>query len=157
MSKNIVRLAKEFVIVFNDMVIARCTDFSLSLGDNKVDITSFDSDGFEEHIRDNKNWSISFGSMVTRDYGATAHGATGLGSGVFMNLFDHWATSASDYPSEIKIGDVDQDSPGTGNKYDYFEGNGTITLDIDGSVGDKATYSGTIQGSGKLERPVATS
>lgn len=154
-TKNIVRLAKEFVIVFNEMVIARCTDFSLSLGDSKVDITSFDSEGFEEHIRDNKNWSISFGSMVTRDYGETGHGSTGHGSGVFMNFFDHWATSASDYPSDIKIGDVNQASPGTGNKYDYFEGKGTVILDVDGAVGDKSTYSGTIQGSGKLTRPTA--
>lgn len=154
---NIVRLAKEFVLVFGNMVIARCTDFSLSLGDNKVDITSFDSDGFEEHIRDSKNWSISFGSMVTRDFGTPTAGATGYGSGVFMNLFDHWASSAGDYPAAIKIGDVNQASPGTGNKYDYFEGKGTITLDMDGSVGDKGTYSGSIQGSGKLSRPVAVS
>ncbi len=154
---NIVRLAKEFVLTFNDMVVARCTDFSLSLGDTKVDITSFDSKGFEEHVRDNKNWSISFGSMVTRDYGTPTAGATGYGSGVFMNLFDHWASSAGDYPVTVKLGDVDQSSPGTGNKYDYFEGKGTITLDMDGSVGEKATYSGEIQGSGVLKRPVALS
>lgn len=153
MSKNIVRLAKEFVLTFNNQVIARCDNFGLSLGKNIIDITSFDSDGFEEHISDNRNWSISFGSMVTRDHGTG--GATGYGSGVFMSLFDHWAGSASDYPVDIKLGDTDY-TPATGTKYDYFEGQGTLSdLSADGAVGDKITYSGTIQGSGKLIRPLS--
>ncbi len=150
-TKNIVRLAKEFVVVFNNMVIARCRDFSLSLGDTKIDITSFDSDSFEEHIRGNKNWSISFGSMVTRDHGTG--GATGFGSGVFMNLFDHWASSAGDYPVTIKLGDTDY-NPGTGNKYEYFEGKATITLDANGANNDIIGYTGNAQGSGSLKRPV---
>ncbi len=146
---NIVRLAKEFVLTFNNMVIARCENFSLSLGKNIIDITSFDSEGFEEHISDNRNWSISFGSMVTRDFGAT--GPTGYGSGVFMNIFDHWAGTASDYPVNVVLGDTS--ATAVGGKYDAFKGKGTMTdLSADGAQGDKMTYSGTIQGSGKLER-----
>ena len=148
---NIVRLAKEFVLVFGDMVIARCDNFSLSLGKNVIDITSFDSEGFEEHISDNRNWSISFGSMVTRDFGTPTGGATGYGSGVFMTLFDHWAGTASDYPVNVVLGDTS--ATGAGGKYDAFKGKGTLTdVSADGAVGDKITYSGTIQGSGKLER-----
>ena len=153
MANNIVRLAKEFVLEFNDLVVARCTDFSLSLGDTKIDISSFDSEGFDEHIRGNRNWSISFGSMVTRSHGTPTAGATGYGSGVFFTLFDHWASSAGDYPITVKLGDVDY-NPGTGNKYEYFEGSATLTLDMSGSPNDKATYSGTLQGSGVLKRPV---
>jgi hypothetical protein len=153
MSTNIVRLAKEFVVVFNNLVIARCRDFSLSLGDTKIDISSFDSDSFEEHIRGNKNWSISFGSMVSRDHGSPTGGATGYGSGTFMNLFDHWASSAGDYPVTIKLGDTSH-NPGTGNSYDYFEGKGTITLDMSGANNDIIGYTGNVQGSGSLKRPV---
>ena len=142
---SIVRLAKEFVIKVgshvanNVMVIARCTDFSLTLGKNTVDITSFDSDGFEEFLGDNKNWSISFGSMVTRDGNDP--------SGVFINLFDEWASAATDLPVTVSIGAFS--GSGTG----YYEGEGILNdLSADGSVGDKATYSGSIQGTGKIER-----
>jgi len=146
---NIVRLAKEFVLTFKNKVIARCDNFSLSLGKNVIDVTSFDSDGFEEHISDNRNWSISFGSMVTRDFGTG--GATGYGSGVFMTFFDHWASSASDYPVDVILGDTD--ATAAGGLYDAFAGKGTMTdLSADGAVGEKITYSGTITGSGKLAR-----
>jgi len=148
---NIVRLAKEFVLIFKNKVIARCDNFTLSLGKNVIDITSFDSDGFEEHISDNRTWSISFGSMVTRDFGTG--GATGYGSGVFMAFFDHWASSASDYPVSVVLGDTSGTGPAGGTAYDAFSGNGTMTdFSADGAVGDKITYSGTIQGSGKLSR-----
>jgi len=148
--KNIVRLAKEFVVKVNEMVIARCTDFSFSIDKTVVDISSFDSNGFDEFLGDTKNWTISFGSMVTRD--ATAgedtgeHGATGLGSGVFNNLFDHMIDSDSDYPVTIGLGDIDTTSQ-------FFEGVGILqNLSFDGAQGDKVTYSGEIQGSGKIER-----
>ncbi len=152
MAVNIVRLAKEFVLTFNSMVIARCENFSLSLGKNVIDITSFDSEGFEEHISDNRNWSISFGSMVTRDFPQTG-AATGYGSGVFMNLFDHWASAASDVPVNVVLGDTVGTGPTGGTAYDAFSGKGTLTdLSADGAVGEKITYSGTITGSGKLSR-----
>ncbi len=148
---NIVRLAKEFVLTLNNMVIARCENFSLTLGKNVIDITSFDSEGFEEHISDNRNWSIAFGSMVTRDFGATA--PTGYGSGVFMNLFEHWAGTESDVPVNVILGDTVGTGPSGTTVYDAFQGKGTLTdLSAEGSKGEKITYSGTIQGSGKLER-----
>lgn len=147
MAKNIVRLSREFVIKLKGMVVARCTNFTMSLGKNTIDITSFDTEGFEDFLADRKNWSISFGSMVTRDYGVgSAHGATGLGSGVFNNLFDLWLSPSGDYPVTVGIGDLGQ----TGN---YFTGGGILTeISIDGSVGDKMTLSGTIQGAGKISR-----
>lgn len=149
-----VQLAKEFVIKVgshvanNVMVVARCTDFSLSLGKNTVDITSFDSDGFEEYLADNKNWSITFGSMVTRGTAPTsAHG-----SGVFINLFEEWVDEDTDHPVTVSIGKHEA-TAGEEAGTSYFEGEGILTdLSVDGSVGDKATYSGTIQGSGKIER-----
>ena len=146
MKNNIVRLAREFVLVLHNMVIARCTNFTLNLGKNTIDITSFDTGGFEDFIADRKNWSISFGSMVTRDYGVgSAHQASG-GSGVFNNLFDMWLATAGDYPATVGLGDSGQ----SGN---YFTGGGILTeLSVDGSVGDKMTLSGTIQGAGPIAR-----
>ena len=141
-----VRLAKEFVVKVGDMVVARCTDFGLSLTKGTIEINAFEDEGWEKYIADNKGWSITFGSMVTRDYGI----GTGLpmaGSGTFDNLFDHWASAAQDYPVTVGIGDPD------GPTGSFFEGEGILTdMDVDGSQGDKQTYSGTIQGSGKLER-----
>jgi len=148
---NIVRLAKEFVVKVNNMVIARCTDFSFNIDKTMVDVTSFDSAGFDEFLGDNKNWTISFGSMVTRDGTASeggAHAATGLGSGTFDNLFDHLVNNNSIYPVAIGIGDSAE--PTGGN---YWEGNGLLqNLSFDGAVGDKVTYSGNIQGSGKISK-----
>ena len=146
MSTAIVRLAKEFVLVVNAMVIARCTDFSLSINKETIDITSFDSDGFNEFIGGLKNWTINFGSMVTRDYG-TGTTPSGIGSGVYNNLFDHLISSGADYPVDVALGDP---NGGTGQS---FEGKAILTgLDFDGSVGEKMTYTGSIQGSGKLSR-----
>jgi predicted secreted protein len=143
----IVRLAKEFVVMVNNMVIARCTDFSFSINKDIIDITSFDSKGFKEKIADLKDWSISFGSMVTREYGTPTSGGTGYGSGVFNNLFDHFLTATADYPVNIAIGDPN------GPTGSVFEGKGILQgLSFDGSIGDKMTYSGTIEGSGTLAR-----
>ncbi len=154
MATNIVRLAREFVVKVGGMVVARCTDFNLSLGKNTIDITSFDTGGFEEFLADRKNWSISFGSMVTRNYGGgSAHGATGLGSGVFNNLFDLWLSPSGDYPVTVGLGDPSTASSASGN---YFTGGGILTeLNIDGAVGDKMTLSGTIQGAGPIKRAKA--
>jgi hypothetical protein len=149
-TKNIVRLAKEFVVKVHDMVIARCTDFSFTIDKKLIDVTSFDTESFDEFVADNKNWSISFGSMVTREGTlgeAGAHGATGLGSGTWNNLFDHMVSDASDYAVTIGLGD---ELGATGS---YWEGPGILNnLTMDGAVGDKMTYAGNIQGSGKITR-----
>jgi len=126
-----VRLAKEFVVNIAGNNVTRCTDFSFALGKNTVDITSFDSDGFEEYLGDNKNWNIGFGSMVE----------TGAAVGSFNALFDLWL---GDDAVVVKIGKLSSD---------HFEGSGILTdLSVDGTVGDKVSYSGTIQGTGKIER-----
>lgn len=148
-TRNIVRLAKEFVIKVGGMPIARCTDFSFSASRETIDITSFDTKGFTEYLSDNKDWSISFGSLVTREVGSGSpgfdQGMTGLGSGTYDNLLGLFLSATGDYPVVVAL----QDQGGSG----YAEGYGILTeLTIDGSVGDAATYSGNIQGSGKLEQ-----
>jgi hypothetical protein len=148
-TRNVVRLAKEFVVKINDMVIARCTDFSFSADRDTIDITSFDTAGFTEYLSDNKNWTISFGSMVTRE-AATGElgyisGMTGLGSGTYENLLDLFLSPTGDYPVVVGL----NDSVGSA----WIEGYGILqSLSVDGAVGDKSTYSGNIQGSGQFVR-----
>ena len=146
-TKNVVRLAKEFVVKVDEMVIARCTDYSFSADRDTIDITSFDTDGFTEYLSDNKNWTISFGSMVSReassgDLGYTS-GLADLGSGTYENLLDLFLSATGDYPVVVGL------SESTGSA--FIEGYGILqSLAIDGAVGDKATYSGNIQGSGQF-------
>jgi len=145
---NIVRLAKEFVIKYRGTIIARCRDFSITVGKNTVDITSFDSDGWEEFIGDLKNWNISFSSMVTRGTATT---------GTFDKLFDFMvmtgtstAAQSSNYGATVILGDAGTTYSASAS---YFEGLGILNnLSADGAVGDVISYSGEIQGAGKLQR-----
>lgn len=146
MSKSIVRLAKEFVVKVNDMVVARCTDFGLSLTKGTIEINAFEDEGWEKYIADTKGWSLSFSSMVTRDYGVGTS-VPMAGSGTFNTLYDLWASAGSDYPVTVGLGDPD------GPTGAFFQGQGILTdMSMDGAQGDKVSYSGTIQGSGKLSR-----
>jgi predicted secreted protein len=145
---NIVRLAKEFVIKYRGTIVARCRDFSITVGKNTVDITSFDSDGWEEFVGDLKNWSINFSAMVTR---GTA-GSTTFGTGTFDSMFDFMATDTdgSNYGATVILGDA---STGYMASASYFSGLGILSnLSADGAVGDVISYSGEIQGAGKLTR-----
>jgi hypothetical protein len=161
---NIVRLAKEFVIKYRGTIIARCRDFSITVGKNTVDITSFDSDGWEEFIGDLKNWNISFSSMMLRPpegvywnpTGATEGSAFAPPKGVFEGLFDFMVAtsaaiaSASNYGATVILGD---DSTGYAASASFYEGFGILNnLSADGAVGDIISYSGEIQGAGKLTR-----
>ncbi len=148
-TKNVVRLAKEFVVKVHGMVVARCTDFSFSVNRETIDVTSFDTQGWTEKMSDNKDWSLSFGSMVTRDAESGdpgyAHGLTDIGSGTYENLLALMLSATGDYPVTVAL----QLSTGSG----FVEGPGILqSLDIDGSVGDKATYSGTIEGAGAITK-----
>ena len=147
-TRNVVRLAKEFVVKVGDMVVARCTDFSFSINRETIDVTSFDTDGWVEKMSDNKDWSISFGSMVTRDISTGdpgwETGLEGVGSGTYDNLLDHFLEGTADYPVTVAL------SLGTAA---FISGPGFLQeMTIDGSVGDKATFSGTIEGGGKLTK-----
>lgn len=148
-TRNVVRLAKEFVIKIGDMAVARCTDFSFSASRQTIDVTSFDTVGFVEKLSDNKDWTISFGSMVTREAASGElgylQGKTGLGSGTFANLMDLFLSSTGDYPVLVAL----NDNTGTS----FIQGYGILqALNIDGSVGDKATYGGNIEGAGQFVR-----
>lgn len=146
-TKNIVRLAKEFVVKVKGKIIARCTDFSLSVNRETIDITSFDSDGFVEKLGGNRDWSLSFSSMVSRSVPSASapYGLTGIGTGTYESLLDMMLAGTSDHPVTVAL------DAGTAG---FIEGPGILqSLDMDGSVGDKATYSGNIEGAGRFSRP----
>jgi hypothetical protein len=152
-TRNVVRLAKEFVIKVGSMVVARCTDFSFSTSRGTIEVTSFDSDAFVEKLADIKDWNLSFGSMVTREIASGqpgwVSGKTGLGSGTLSNLLDLYLSATGDYPVVVAI----NESGGSA----FIEGYGLLQgMNIDGSVGDKATYGGTIEGAGEFVRGTLT-
>ena len=149
---NIVRLAKEFVIKYRGSVVARCRDFSLSINKNTVDITSFDTDSWEEYVGDLKTWSISFSSMVTRALTSTGWGETAP-TGTFDGLYQFMVGTSEegDYGATVQLGDFNDKATA------IFYGLGILTsLSADGAVGDVISYSGEIQGAGALSRSITT-
>lgn len=128
-------LGKSMTLSYNAKVIARCTDFSLEINKEAVDITTLMSAGWKEKLVDLKEWSISFNALVTRGADATYTVFDELLAGILTN----------DTAVTVVIDDTD--------------GSGTITLTGSAfltslstsiAVGDKVTYSGTLEGTGAL-------
>ena len=140
------------MIKYRGSVIARCRDFSLSINKNTIDITSFDTESWEEYVGDLKNWTISFSSMVTRHMGGSATWGGTAPTGTFDGLFQFLAGTSSegDYGATVQLGDFDSQATA------IFSGLGILnSLSADGAVGDVISYSGEIQGVGALTRATA--
>ena len=130
-----VKLTKEFVVKYNSNVIARCTDFDFEVNKQTVDITSLDSDGWRELLVDMKEWRINFNAMVTR-------GAVGASEIDYDGLMQE--IKFSDTPVTVMVTTATDDD-------NYESGSAFLTsLRASGSVGDKVTYSGTLEGTGGL-------
>lgn len=125
-------LSKEFVVKYDDVVIAKCVDFDLEVNKSVIEMTNLDSDSWREIKVDMKEWRISFNALIAR---------TG------NNRYDQLLT-------ELKTND-DAVTVSIGGKVEgawYEEGDAFLTtLRLSGSVGDRATYSGTLEGTGILE------
>jgi predicted secreted protein len=134
-----VKLGKEFVIMYNSKPITRCTDFDFEVNKQTVDITTLDSNGWRELMVDMKEWRINFNGLVTR-------GADTATNYDYDTLLDEILDS--DDAVEVAVKGTTGDS--------YEKGNGFITsLKMSGSVGDKVTYSGTLEGTGELTTATA--
>ena len=59
-------LGKAMTLTYDSKVIARCTDFTLEVNKEPIDITTVQSAGWTEKKVDLKEWSISFNALVTR-------------------------------------------------------------------------------------------
>ena len=123
-------LSKTASITYGGVAIAKLTGWSLEINKETVDITNLDSAGWKEFLVDLKDWSISFDGIVTR-----------TGTGDYEELLADMI--ATDTAVAITIADTAASTT--------ISGNGFITsLPITGAVGDKQTFSGSIQGTGAL-------
>ena len=123
-------LSKTVTVTYDGVTAVNVTGFSLEVNKETVDITSFSSAGWKAFLVDLKDWSISYDAIVAR---------TGTGTYETM-LVDLLADTTSKAVTFV-------DSAATTT----FSGNGHLTsLSLSGSVGDKQTYSCSIQGTGAL-------
>lgn len=123
-------LSKTVSITYDSVAIVKITGFSLEVNKETIDITSFDAAGWKEFLVDLKDWSISYDAIVART-------GTGTYETMLVDLI------ADDVFKAVTFADSAASTT--------FSGNGHITsCPLTGSVGDKQTYSCTIQGTGAL-------
>lgn len=126
-------LSKTALIKIGGTAVARLTGWSLEVNKEPVDITNFDSTGaWKEFLIGLKEWSISFDGIVVRNAGVS-------------NDYEDLLTSflGSDATVAVLIDDSSASTDISGNAF-------LISLPVQGSLGDKQTYSGQLQGTGAL-------
>lgn len=126
------KLSKEFVVVYGGEVIARCVDFDFEINKTVIDLTTLDSDSWREILADQKEWRITFNALIAKE-GAANYDAM---------LSD---IKTNDDPVTVAIGGRE-----VGDAIE--EGDAILTqLSFNASVGERASYSGTLEGTGALE------
>ena len=110
--------------------IAEISNWSLDLGADDIDITSFDSNGWKEYLAGLKEWSGSIeGNLKTNDTNGQ------------KAIFSAWlAGTPLTFTFEVSSGVT-------------FQGSAFVKPSIEVPVDDKATFSCDIQGTGALTLP----
>ena len=110
--------------------IAELSNWSLDLGADDIDITSFDSNGWKEYLAGLKEWSGSIeGNLVTGDTN---------GQKAILNA---WLNGEElEFTFEVSTGVT-------------FKGDALVKPSIEVPVDDKASFSCDIQGTGPLSLP----
>jgi len=128
-------LSKEMTLSYDSKVIALCTDFTLEINKEEIDITSLNSDGWKEKKVDLKEWSVSFNGLVTRGTDAT------------YSVYDDLLADILDTDTAITVAMADTDGSATIS----LSGSAFLTsLQTGVKVGDKVTFSGKLSGTGAL-------
>lgn len=128
-------MSDEFLIQASGKTIARSTDFTINDNGNPVEISNFDSAGWKEFVMGTQDWSIDVNGIIMRS-GTTTSGMTSYDT---LKLAKRNKTLLT-FAIKATV---------TGDKYD--QGSGYITkLTSSYKLGDKATYSLSIQGTGPL-------
>lgn len=110
--------------------VAEISNFSLDLGADDIDITSFDSEGWKEFLAGLKEWSGSFeGNFVPGDTN---------GQKAILNAWLNGTALELDF----KVSDTVT-----------FSGSAYVKPSIEVPVDDKASFSCDIQGTGALTLP----
>jgi len=131
-------LSKEMLVYIGSDVVAFTTDFDFEVNKESIDVTTLSSSGWKAFLVDLKEWKVSFSGLVTRgSEGASETGweellASLIGSDATLTISIKTTTSGDQYI--------------TGSVY-------LTSLKMSGSVSDKLTYSGEMQGTGAFTTP----
>ena len=129
------KLSKEMSISYGGDVIALTTDFDLEINKESIDVTTLDSAGWREKLVDLKDWKISFSGLQGK-------GTVGAGEAGWDELLT--SLKGTDTPVQVIMSSTDTgDWIETGNAF-------LVSLKMSGSVGDKITFSGELEGTGAL-------
>lgn len=110
--------------------VAELANWSLDLGADDIDVTSFDSNGWKEYLAGLKEWSGSIEGNLKMD--------DTNGQKAILNA---WLTgTALDFSFEVSAGVT-------------FQGSALVKPSIEVPIGDKASFSCDIQGTGPLTLP----
>lgn len=133
-------LSKEMLLWIGTDLVAFTTDFDFEVNKETIDVTTLSSAGWKAYLVDLKEWKVSFSGLVTRG----TEGATETG---WEELLTSLIGSDSTLTISIKTG-VGGDQYITGSVF-------LTSLKMSGSVGDKLTYSGEMQGTGAFTLPTS--
>ena len=147
------KLSKELILKIWDSVagtyntIARLTGYSFEVNKETVDITNFDSGRFKEFLVDLIDWSVSDDGVVVR----TAQSGEETYEDMLVSILGTDTVLILQMINPLAYTDATD-----GTLYSHEIGNVYLTaMSGTGSVGDKQTYSMSLQGSGTLTHVVA--
>lgn len=127
-------MSKEFTVIYDSSVVGYATSFDLTINKESIDITILASDGWKNFVMGDKDWSVSFDGLVTRTSGDSSRG--------YDYIVNNLITSDASVVIAIK-------PTIASNK--YLTGVGFLeNVNMTGSAGAVATYSGTVRGTGSL-------
>jgi hypothetical protein len=126
-----IKLSKEFVLVYAGEVIARCIDFEFMVNGKRIDTLNLDSGKWDEFLKDIRSWKITFNALVNR---------TGNNYQAMLADLKESETPATVITGERKSGGAVE----SGEAY-------IMELRSRYQAGEKAVYSGTIEGTGPLQ------
>lgn len=128
-------LSKAMTLSIGGKVIARCTDFTLEINKEVIEITSLSSQGWKEKLVDLKEWKVSFNALVTRGADAT------------YSVYDEMLSNIVSSDDALTVAMADTGVGGTIG----LSGSAFLTaLSTGVQVGDKMTYNGSLEGTGAL-------
>jgi len=124
------------VTAITNETLGFATDFDFEVNKETIDITTFDSVGWKDFMVDMKEWKVSFSGLVTR-------GVPAAGQISYDEVLASLVGSDTQFTLIIKS---------TTAADQYFIGRGYLTsMKASGSVGDKMTYAGEVQGIGVVD------
>ena len=93
-----------------EATIAKIESWKLNLKANEVDVTTFDSDGWEETAVTTKGWEVSCEGIFDKAGQQVALTAFANGTDLPVDLFIDKASLEADFDGNVKISGIDIDT-----------------------------------------------